>query len=54
VANTTLKMKEELVLQPTNSLNKVHIMTGFNPQNISAMGCHLLGVFQIKMHSPAR
>jgi hypothetical protein len=54
LANTTLKMKEELIFQPKkNSLNKIKFMTGSNLRNISAMGCHLQGVFQIKMHKPS-
>jgi hypothetical protein len=52
-ANTTLKKKAELlIVQPRNYLNKVKFMTDINLRNISAMGCHLQEVFQIKMHKP--
>jgi hypothetical protein len=30
LANTTLKVVQELLLQPTNSLNKVQFVTGIN------------------------
>lgn len=55
MANTTLKMKEELVHQTTNSLtsNKVQFMTGIILRDISAVGCHIQVVFQIKMHKPS-
>jgi len=54
LANTTTKIKGELILQPKNSHNKVQFTTGIKLRNISAMGCHLQRVFQNKNTSPAR
>jgi len=53
-ANIALKMKAALLIrQPTNSLNKMKFMPDIiNLRNISAMGCRLQEVFQIKMHKP--